>query len=71
VNKVGLFILGKTSEFYTAKRLYFMETRGAHNYACTMGGGDSHGANGVVNDDVGAGTFDNNPVAMYLGYYNV
>jgi hypothetical protein len=44
---------------------------GAHNSACTVGGGDSHGANGVVNDDAGAGTFDDDPMAMYLGYNNV
>jgi hypothetical protein len=36
-----------------------------------MGGGDSHSADNVVNDDAGAKTFDDNLVAMYLGYYVV
>jgi hypothetical protein len=35
-----------------------------------MGGDDSHDADGVVNDDVGARTFANDPVAMYLAYYD-
>jgi hypothetical protein len=47
-----------------------META-AYNSACIMGGGDFHGVNSVVNDDAGARTFDDDPVAMYLGYYNV
>ena len=34
-----------------------------------MGGGDSHGADDVVN--VGAETLDDNLVAMYLGYYSI
>jgi hypothetical protein len=33
-----------------------------------MGNGDSHGANNVVNADAGVGTFDDDPIAMYLGY---
>jgi hypothetical protein len=34
-----------------------------------MGGGDSHGTNDVV--DVGAETLDDDPVAMYIGYYDI
>jgi hypothetical protein len=34
-----------------------------------MGGGDSHGADDV--DDVGTETLDDDPVAMYLGYYGI
>jgi hypothetical protein len=36
-----------------------------------MGGGDLHGADNVVNDDAGTKTFDNDPMVMYLSYYNV
>ena len=36
-----------------------------------MGCGESQGPNGVVNDDAGLKTFDDNSVAMYLGYYDV
>ena len=36
-----------------------------------MGGGDSRGVDNMVNDDVGAETFDDDPVAMYLGYYDI
>jgi hypothetical protein len=43
----------------------------AHNSTCIMGGRDSHGADGVVNDDASAGTLDDDPVALYLGYYDV
>jgi hypothetical protein len=34
-----------------------------------MGSGDSHGADNVI--DVGAKTLNDNPVAMYLGYYGI
>jgi hypothetical protein len=43
--------------------------RRAHNFAYVMGGGDSHGTNDVV--DVGAETLDDDPVAMYIGYYDI
>ena len=43
----------------------------AHNFACIMGGSDSHGADGVVNDDASVRTFDDDLVAIYLGYYDV
>jgi hypothetical protein len=45
--------------------------RRAHNSTYIMGVGDSHGANDVVNDNAGAETFDDDLVAMYLGYYDV
>jgi hypothetical protein len=31
-----------------------------------MSGGDSHGTNGVINDDASAETFDDDPVTIYL-----
>jgi hypothetical protein len=31
----------------------------------------SCGADDVINVDAGAGTIDNNPVAMHLGYYDI
>jgi hypothetical protein len=46
--------------------IYILWRRWAHNFAYIMGDGDSHGADGVVNDDVGAKTFDDDPVTIYL-----
>jgi hypothetical protein len=43
----------------------------AHSYAYIMGGGDSHGADDVVNVDASVETFDDDPMALYLSYFDV
>jgi hypothetical protein len=45
--------------------------RQTHNFTCILGSGDFYGANDMINDDACARTFDDDLVAIYLGYYNV
>jgi hypothetical protein len=43
--------------------------RWAHKSVCIIGGGDSRGADDII--DAGTGTIDDDTVAMYLSYHNV
>jgi hypothetical protein len=50
-------------------RFSILWRRRAHKSTYIMGGGDSHGADDVV--DASTGIIDDDLVAMYLGYHNV
>jgi hypothetical protein len=61
---------GKPREFNIAEVSISWKRR-AHDSAYIMGGGDSHGADDIVDVHQGAGTLDDDPVAMYLSNYNI
>ena len=61
---------GKPRKFYTAE-VSISWRRHAHDSTYIMNGGESHGADNVVDVDAGVRTLDDDPVTMSQGYYDV
>ena len=66
MNKFKMIVLGKPSEFHTAE-VSILQRRWAHNSTCISG----FQGTGDVDVDAGAGTMDDDPVVMHLGYHGV